>query len=428
MSVRLMWLLVIWGFVAGSRCGKDHHPPLLFRFMTNFCRLHHPTASQVPHRGLPDVPHSAMPTKEEMIAAAEQRALKHAKQGQKAKHNAMRLKLKAILDRKPELSHCLLEHLKNIGEVDDDEDESKLGKTTSSSKSTSAATPLAAPTIDTEGCGRSGDGELSRPVPMIYLTLGSTPARPWLEGIISRLEPVSLGKFALKALLKGRSKHVNKSDLLQLIERMTNYNVNTPFADDSRNIEETMLPEMIQLNEMRGRPCRDLKLPFDWEKDGAYSLSAHQGAIWLSFKMLRICRALPSAIAKQITATGALYIDSNYSDRSATLRERATRFEFAIVTLFPEAGGNFDAVLDSPPRAKKPFMILDRDQHECVATKRVRLSTKVSNKEVQWYDIKGEAIKLQDTVKQDGNKAASSGVPIAATLDESNLVPPSPRG
>ena len=54
-------------------------------------------------------------------------------------------------------------------------------------------------------------------------------------------------------------------------------------------------------------------------------------------KRLRLPRALPSTVVCRISDTSKLNMVMNYSEQSAMLRD-AGKFEFAVVTLFPEVG------------------------------------------------------------------------------------------
>lgn len=122
---------------------------------------------------------------------------------------------------------------------------------------------------------------------------------------------------------------------------MTGANAATPYHKPSmRALATGMIPYLQMKNVQRGRPARELRLPMDWSKVGAYSLQVNRNGVSVLMRRLSICRALPPQVLSRVRSAKHLELWDNFSEQSAMLREEGRPFGYSVVTLFPEAGSS----------------------------------------------------------------------------------------
>jgi hypothetical protein len=95
-----------------------------------------------------------------------------------------------------------------------------------------------------------------------FATWGNCPPGH-LKNILDFMEPASLSKHSVKALIAKGCKEPPRDKMLELLERMTDDHAGL-LIGDQRNLK-LIATNMQEKNMMNGRPLRDVVLPVDWE-------------------------------------------------------------------------------------------------------------------------------------------------------------------
>lgn len=120
---------------------------------------------------------------------------------------------------------------------------------------------------------------LESTVPHTYTTLGMSPhglSLKLLKAFFRGMEPQSLGRHSLRALVPENRREVQYSDMLELLEFMTDLDPATPITGDLRRTDE-LFNELQSRNLANNRRARELLLPPNWQEKGFYQIRDHNG-------------------------------------------------------------------------------------------------------------------------------------------------------
>ena len=134
----------------------------------------------------------------------------------------------------------------------------------------------------------------------------------------------------------GRKKTVTKPPLLQLLELCTEKQPQDEIKPWMRKMDE-LVAALQKLNVAKNRPAAQVELPPNWCDDGVYKSEFDGVDITCTHRALGITRAVPNDRAALIEDKDGLYIESNWSTRSALLCEPGKLGGFPLIALFPEA-------------------------------------------------------------------------------------------
>lgn len=130
-------------------------------------------------------------------------------------------------------------------------------------------------------------GNAPESIPETYTRFGGEMhglSAKWMKLIFSRLEPVSLGHFAIRALIQPKQREIDLRIAGQLLEYMTGLDESTPITGALR-VTENLMMELKARNEANGRPARELPLPPNWDLRGWYKIDTHcEASLWLELK------------------------------------------------------------------------------------------------------------------------------------------------
>ena len=131
--------------------------------------------------------------------------------------------------------------------------------------------------MDEHGLPR-GEGNIDR----TCKRLDMAPPRV-LRLLLGAIEPVALGKFALKAFQTKGCREAAKGPMLKLAEYVLEKDRTSaaPFGGDLRMIVQSWKAR----NEQLGRRARDLALPVNWAESGFYSVFENDGKWWVKDKL-----------------------------------------------------------------------------------------------------------------------------------------------
>jgi hypothetical protein len=149
-----------------------------------------------------------------------------------------------------------------------------------------------------------------------YYTLGGLPVKE-LTNICSSLEPLSLSKFQLKALICRGQRQISKNALLELIEFMTGVDGSFSLTGEFRKWN-VIMQALADKNQERNRPAKDLMLPADWAQHGVYHYDPKTQHLTNKISQNTVDLSNSSILLK---ATGALYLENNFSEARANLVE-----------------------------------------------------------------------------------------------------------
>lgn len=153
----------------------------------------------------------------------------------------------------------------------------------------------------------------------------------------------------VKAVVKRGARDPSQSFLCQCVELMTNMDPAATIEARYRSVEG-FCELVVMLNMENGRRARDLVLADaiqDWEPHGVYSLDRTSAA------RLKISHKYKNLVATiSVDKDGDYYIDGNFSEMRAIIRDRNSDWRKPATVLFPKELGQ--AVAKRRPKAKPP--------------------------------------------------------------------------
>mmetsp|Transcript_11109 Transcript_11109/g.22531 ORF Transcript_11109/g.22531 Transcript_11109/m.22531 type:complete len:405 (+) Transcript_11109:54-1268(+) len=226
----------------------------------------------------------------------------------------------SVMKNRPEVIASVKHHLESRGWWSLTSEPSSLKK-----QGKTEPAPIAAPSANTPfgmacaempallTCGLDVQVELHRN----YKHWKDTPPK-YLREILHMVEPISLNSKMLFGLCIKGQREVPKPPMLDLLERMTDMDPTNMELGDDRQIWKLALLAH-RCNVANGRPCREISLPANWDKDGPYQL------VDLGERGVCIKKRCSSADAWPHPALdgmrfGDLHIQAGHSQQRATLR------------------------------------------------------------------------------------------------------------
>ena len=171
-----------------------------------------------------------------------------------------------------------------------------------------------------------------------------------LKLICTRLEPISLGPFQLAPHIKRGARQDSQMFLCEIIEAATGVDRNCDLDHQAFASVDELIDYLCELNEQRGRRCRDLLLPPRWALHGQFEKMLLSGRVLLHHRFDYECfYELPEAWGS--LAFDELHIANNYSDTNATVSGRGHSERIASLLradLSQEDEASLDARFDDP--------------------------------------------------------------------------------
>eukprot|EP00971_Amphidinium_carterae_P057570 1138369-Amphidinium_carterae.3 len=157
---------------------------------------------------------------------------------------------------------------------------------------------------------------------------------PLLERFLAAVEPIALSSNAQRSLRAARSRYISKEKLLQLYEFLTGLGPLDPMPE-YLHVVSKWLNTGVEYNALRGRPARDLRLPPNWQEDGHYTIGAGElsGRTKVQHRGLGQSHGIGGFLG---SASGALHIEHNYSQKHATLVDGDGLHRLPLMSLFPD--------------------------------------------------------------------------------------------
>jgi hypothetical protein len=169
------------------------------------------------------------------------------------------------------------------------------------------------------------------PVPQCYHKLENLSVK-LMKVVLADFEPIVFSHYSIRALVKRGQRDVAKANLSELIEYCCDVDPSSSISADERDIAKlTSTLKVIYIH--RGSIAAKLRLPPDWDKDGYFGLSVDGDEVVLIALKTEEKITLPPTVLKGVDIK-KLYIDRNYSESRATLKETDTLFSKAVQTLF----------------------------------------------------------------------------------------------
>ena len=197
-----------------------------------------------------------------------------------------------------------------------------LGKATTATPSGSSGV---APSCASDGTEPEDDPAKVLPeIPRKYRQWSVVPPAYMVE-LLSTLEPVSLGKQALKVYAPKGKKTLKRQALEQLWEFVTGIVPTANITPKQRNMEK-FKKDLIKVNLQRGRLARDMVLPVHWGDDGHYTIEKDIEKPGLARvknkheeKSETFCISLSDFELENSEQLKDLYVESNWSEASAVI-------------------------------------------------------------------------------------------------------------
>lgn len=169
-------------------------------------------------------------------------------------------------------------------------------------------------------------------IPRKYATWEEVPVIYLIE-LLSALEPASLSRAALKALIPSGKKAVRREPLLEIFEYILGLDRAAPIAPSQRNMP-VVVKVFAESNVLRGRLGRDLILPVDWRTSGLNRIE-----IATKFRGLIITNKFQDEPAyipvdDESIALDAFSIEFNFSDSRAVLTHPTLAVRTMCAVLF----------------------------------------------------------------------------------------------
>jgi len=243
-----------------------------------------------------------------------------------------------------------------------DTSELPLGASALSSSASDAQSVVSQPT---------DDDDLLDAIPRKYQNWAQVPPG-YILALLSAMEPVALGKQALKVYIMKGKKTMKREAIDYLFEFTTGVTPQTSIPPKLRNMAG-LKAHFKALNEKRGRPARDVVLPVAWASDGIYHLEAIDGEVWVK-RNSKFISPTHSSFNVKLELQGfnldsehkdsidKLYIDMNWSEHHAMVCHPDSPHMVRVSTLGKKAGkrqlpgaegSDGDAEAEETP-AKKP--------------------------------------------------------------------------
>lgn len=153
--------------------------------------------------------------------------------------------------------------------------------------------------------------------------------------ILSMLEPAALSELNLRKVIKRGQRLENSTRLLELLEFLTNESAQSTINREYRQLG-SLVRFLAGLNEKFGRRARDLTLPASWDHHGVYTLQHFGETVFIQHRFVESLRA--RVYPPPPSATG-LFIELNYSELRATLKQEGSSYNQPIILLFPHSIG-----------------------------------------------------------------------------------------
>jgi hypothetical protein len=174
-------------------------------------------------------------------------------------------------------------------------------------------------------------------IPLCYTTVGAVPPK-YLIKAMSCAEPSALSSHALRGLVRGKSRHISKVDILEVWELVTNLDQEKELPIAFHNMG-VLCAHVVRFNEERGRPARDLVMRPVWSKNGVgvYDLQVvSKTKVLVTHRMLMQTKALPSKFLKQVKDVNFLVLDDNFSERRAVVKDAQGYSSSTLMKEFPD--------------------------------------------------------------------------------------------
>ena len=211
-------------------------------------------------------------------------------------------------------------------------------------------------------------------IPTKYWTIDALTPSSAAAHILCKLEPASMSLANLRAIaVRGRS-HENHMHHIRLIEFATGLPPDFGLTGSYRRW--TKLFELCEHRSMvRGRRCRDIALPVDYNRNGLYSLRCEEGGITVRHNFSHqevFFRIAELPIHHDFSD---IYVSSNWSETRAALTsstDTLKKSDIILLTRFPEQevnknipkdgllaledgasnGADQDPSMETPPKTK----------------------------------------------------------------------------
>lgn len=151
--------------------------------------------------------------------------------------------------------------------------------------------------------------------------------------ILSSLEPAALSDLNLRRVVKRGARLENATRLLELLEFVTNESAQSTISREHRQLG-SLVRFLAVRNEKFGRRARDMTLPPCWDTHGVYMLQHFGEQVFVQHRFQEHIRARVYP-----PVAGGLFIEMNYSELRATLKQESTSYNQPIILLFPQAIG-----------------------------------------------------------------------------------------
>jgi len=257
--------------------------------------------------------------------SSEEQAAKLRRRAMELQNKGMLHELQTICKARPDLVPLLLQHAYSLGAprhlehsdgttpVDGDAT-TPLGAQRRHSDGT---TPLGAQleADDAESSHRRGD--VSATIPRQFQTWGAVPAQYFVH-VLAAAEPIALSQAQLRTLSSKSSKHVPKARLLEIWEMITNLQKDDEVPSCARSVQK-LVAAVTKFNEEQGSPCKQMRMPPNWNLDGKFSLDIQADPPTVTKRRSKESKEIPQAFLESVTAVNNVYIAKNYSERDACL-------------------------------------------------------------------------------------------------------------
>lgn len=169
-------------------------------------------------------------------------------------------------------------------------------------------------------------------IPRKYAAWDEVPP-DYLITILSTIEPSSLSKAALRALVPPGKKTVRREPLLEILEYTTGEDRAAPVRPSMRRMPDACAT-FAGMSLDRGRLARDIVLPIDWARRGLYNITLDEDAREIKVGSRLHSHMVTILVADERLVLEDFTIEFNYSDPRSAITHPALASRTMCAVLF----------------------------------------------------------------------------------------------
>ena len=240
----------------------------------------------------------------------------------------------------------------------------------------------------------------------------------WMKFILKELEPVSMGPFAIRALIMPGKREIDLGEAAHILELMTDLDEMTPLTGSMRTVS-VLLSECHKLNKQNGRPAQALQLPPVWDRDGWYACENRTRFSLTLVKQFSGGNAKCVVTPEQLGMTdgkefAAVKLERNWSKKTAFLVDSSGLNKITRSDLFPK--GQFK------PEVK---IGVKRSREEPHGETMAAPVTPVNDAKIAVKQRLSKKTPVTWATSEPGGRRAAVALPVPVVKDERFAEPPS---